>query len=131
MGRNNSHRGSGGGGGGRGHGRSNNRGGSNRRQQGKGSNSSPNNKPKGPPQLQYKFTLKQLKDSCHPFNTVLEHICTYMQKNYTFGNDIAQSLRDQRVIDLTRYEPSLRLAVHPDLAEEARLAHQYSLEYST
>ena len=88
---------------GRGHGRSKSRGNSNYR-----SGNNRNNNHKKTPQKETKFAPigDDTKEKHYaPYATVLEAITTHVQKNYKGGADMAKSLKDGKMMDLSSEKP--------------------------
>ena len=88
---------------GRGHGRSKGRGNSNYR-----SGNNRNNNHKKTPQKETKFAPigDDTKEKHYaPYATVLEAITTHVQKNYKGGADMAKSLKDGKMMDLSSEKP--------------------------
>ena len=122
MGRNSAPRGSGNSG--RGHGRHN-------RHQGRSNHSSNSQKPKATTKAQplMKFGVQNSKDTYAPFATVVEKITEHVQKSYDYGYDIARSVRDGQVLDLSGEQPTRDLAIGTK-AQKAALQPAMDIEFN-
>ena len=65
------------------------------------------------------------------YDNVKEHIVRYVQKTYKLGEDIAESLENEEMIDLTSKKPMRKISIEKDAAVKKIEQDGFDLDYQT
>jgi hypothetical protein len=71
----------------------------------------------------------QGKAQCATYNTVKDAIIQYIQKTYKDGNDVAQSLKEAKSIDLAKEKPVRLISTLDDATKAAIEQSGMDMEY--
>jgi len=92
--------------------------------------SSPRSGTPTPKPLDFKFTPHvQGKPQVATYGTVKDAIIQFIQKTFKDGNDVAQSLKDAKIIDLNKDEPVREISKQSDADKAAFEQAGYDIKY--
>ena len=102
----------------------------NRNNSGRGSGNSNSKTTTTPAKKQYIFAPhSSSRTNTATFASVSEHIADRIQKTYQNGHDIAKSLRDGKLLDLTQDKPKQDIATHADEKTQKTMQDGFDLKY--